>query len=43
MTFGSVQRATQRLKLHPHRVILPIGCVTFGSLCTIMDNADKSR
>jgi hypothetical protein len=27
MTYGSVQRATKRLKL-------PMGCVTFGSLCT---------
>jgi transposase len=25
MTYGSVQRATKRLKLHPHRVLLPHG------------------
>jgi hypothetical protein len=29
MTYGSVQRATQRLKL-------PMGCVTYGSLCIKM-------
>jgi hypothetical protein len=29
MTYGSVQRATEHLKLHPHRVLLPHGLLDF--------------
>jgi transposase len=29
MTYGSVQRATKRLKLHPYRVLLPHGLRDF--------------
>jgi transposase len=35
MTYGSVQRATKSLKLHPYRVLLPHELRDFGSLCII--------
>jgi hypothetical protein len=40
MTYGSVQRATQRLKLHPYRVLVPNGLRDFWItlyLCILYD------
>jgi transposase len=45
MTYGSVQRTTKRLKLHPYQSFYPMCCVTFGSLCILhsLYSTEKQR